>query len=193
MNTMSACVQYRVGKAMDKRIENTYTLLQNSMRDLLGSTTWDDITIQALCESAGVSRTTFYSHFKHKEDLLDSLLKMFEQAMLSDNNARSLATTKTFRFLPILLNHVNGNRKLFSKTNTETQGYPVAKRFSQLIDRLVATEVIEAHDHIALSSTAQHFVAGGIYNALVQWSANTNDDTHLTLLNDMDLLTKKLL
>jgi len=163
------------------------------MRELLGNTTWDGITIQALCESAGVSRTTFYSHFKHKEDLLDSLLLMFEQAMLTDNNARSLSTTKTFRFLPILLNHVNGNRKLFSKTNTEAEGYPVAKRFSQLIDRLVAAEVIEAQGHIDLNSAAQHFVAGGIYNALVQWSANTKDDTHLNLLNDMDSHIKKLL
>jgi len=102
------------------------------MRDLLGKTTWGDITIQALCKSAGVSRTTFYNHFKHKEDLLDSLLLMFERAMLTDNNGRSLSTTQTFRFLPLLLNHVNGNRQLLSKSNTLMEGYPVAIRFAQL-------------------------------------------------------------
>ncbi len=178
---------------MDKRIENTYTLLQNSMRELLGKCTWDDITIQALCEHAGVSRTTFYNHFKDKDELLDSLLQMFEQAMLADKNARSLSTTKTFRFLPILLNHVNGNRQLFSKTNTELNGYAVAKRFSQLIARLVEAEVKEAHDHLSLNSVARQFIAGGIYTSLVQWSASTSDDTHLKILNELDSHIMKLL
>jgi len=163
------------------------------MRELLGKTTWDKITTLALCESAGGSRTTFYNHFKHKEDLLDSLLLMFEKAMLEDNNARSLTTTKTFKFLPILLNHVNGNRLLFSKSNTQLQGYPVAMRFVKLINKLVATEVYEAGEHVSLSDTAQHFIAGGIYNALVQWSGNTNDDTHLKILSEIDLQIKKLL
>jgi len=178
---------------MDKRIESTYTLLQSSMRELLGKTTWDDITIQALCEGAGVSRTTFYNHFKHKEDLLDSLLMKFEHAMLTDNNGRSLSTTQTFRFLPILMNHVNANRQLFAKTNTEVEGYAVATRFSQLINRLVIAEVNEADDLVALNSITKHFIAGGIYNALVQWSANTDDDTHLKFLKNIDSYIKKLL
>jgi len=178
---------------MDQRIENTYTLLQNSMIALLGKSTWDDISIQALCDTAGVSRTTFYNHFKHKEDLLDSLLDMFEQAMLTDNNARSLSTTQTFRFLPILMNHVNGNRKLFSQTNTQMEGYPVASRFAGLIAKLVATEINEAGLHASLNKAAQDFIAGGIYSALVHWSASTEDGTHLNFLNEIDLQIKKLL
>jgi len=178
---------------MDKRIESTYNLLQNSLRELLGKTTWDDITIQALCDGAGVSRATFYNHFKHKEDLLDSLLLMFEQAMIADNNGRSLSTTQTFRFLPILLNHVNANRQLFAKTNMEVEGYPVATRFSQMINRLVTAEVNDTENHSAQNSNTKHFIAGGIYNALVHWSANTGDDTHLNILNDMDSYIKKLL
>lgn len=178
---------------MDQRIENTYTLLQDSMRELLGKTTWNDITIQGLCKNAGVSRTTFYNHFKHKEDLLDSLLLKFEQAMLSDKNARSLSTTRTFRFLPILLNHVNGNRRLFSKSNTSLEGYPVATRFATLINKLVTAELHEANGNIKLDKATQHFIAGGIYTALVQWSSSTKDATHLHLLKTIDLQVKKLL
>ena len=178
---------------MDQRIDKTYTALQNSMREMLATTTWDDISILELCKNAEVSRTTFYTHFKNKEDLLDSLLLMFERAMLSDNNARSLSTTGTFKFLPILLNHVNGNRQLFAQTNTTMAGYPVAIRFLKMISNLVAIEIEETPALKNTSNTTQHFIAGGIYNTLVKWSASSQDATHLTILNDIDLRVKQFL
>lgn len=176
---------------MDQRIENTHNVLQSSMRELLGQTTWDKITVQSLCQCAGVSRTTFYSHFKDKDDLLDSLLEAFEKAMLSDKNGRSLDQTGTFRFLPILANHVNGNRKLFAKSNSTANGYPVARRFKSLIERLVAAEFNEVSGTNKVNLTAQNFIAGGIYNALVQWSRVSNDATHLTLLAELDQIVNK--
>jgi len=178
---------------MDQRIENTYNSLQRSMRALLGQTSWEKITVQMLCEEAGISRTTFYAHFKHKEELLDSLLLSFEQAMLSENNARSLMATGTFRFLPILVNHVNGNRRLFAKTNTAIEGYPVAIKFRGLINRLVLAEFAEAFGIDKAENMRTGFIAGGIYSALVHWSATSDDATHLKLLNEIDLVVQKLL
>lgn len=178
---------------MDQRIDNTYAALQSSMRGMLAKSTWDKITIQDLCTNAGVSRTTFYTHFKDKEDLLDSLLLMFEGAMLTDNNSRSLSKTGTFRFLPILLNHVHGNRQLFAKTNSSIGGYPVATRFVKMIGKLVEAEINEAPGLRNTNSVTQHFIAGGIYNALVKWSASSDDTTHLSILNDIDGQIKQLL
>lgn len=178
---------------MDQRIDKTYTALQSGMRGMLATATWDEITILDLCKKAGVSRTTFYTHFKNKEDLLDSLLLVFEKAMLADNNERSLSKTGTFRFLPILLNHVNGNRQLFAKTNSTINGYPVAIRFVNLIGKLVATEIAEAPGFNNTNSTTQHFITGGIYNTLVKWCASSEDATHLRVLNEIDLQVKRIL
>lgn len=178
---------------MDQRIDNTYTALQTSMREMLATSSWGEITILALCKKAQVSRTTFYAHFTNKEDLLDSLLLMFEKAMLSDNNARSLTKTRTFRFLPILTNHVHGNRQLFSRSNTSIEGYPVAMRFAKMISRLVETEIEEAGELLDLNGATRHFIAGGIYNALVHWSTCSEDATHLRILKDLDSQTKQML
>ena len=178
---------------MDRRIEKTYTDLQASMRSLLGKTTWDKITIQALCSSAGISRSTFYAHFSDKEDLLDSLLQQFEVAMKNDRNGRSLRATGTLRFLPILVTHVSQNRHLFAKTNTQEEGYPVAARFRALIYRLTNDEFASLKKEKKLDATTVQFIAGGVYQSLVYWSKDSKDDTHLSLLRSIDTQVSALL
>lgn len=178
---------------MDQRIQNTRAALQTSMRELLGRMTWDKITIKSLCENAGLSRTTFYAYFTDKDDLLDSLLAEFEAAMKSVNNGRSLATTGTFRYLPLLINHVNGNRQLFFNSNTTAEDYPVATKFKELIERLTTAETEDYNDKSSVEKTQADFIAGGIYSALVIWSGTTSDATHLKFLAEIDLYTTMLL
>lgn len=178
---------------MDQRIQKTYTDLQASMRTLLGNLSWEQITVQTLCDTANISRSTFYVHFSNKDDLLDSLLRQFEKGMLSTNNARSIRTTGTLKFLPVLLNHVRENRQLFVKNNTEIAGYPVAIRFKNLISRLVEAELKEAFGSDFINLASVNYVSGGIYSALVHWSAHSEDTMHLKLLNNLDEITRSVL
>lgn len=178
---------------MDQRIEKTYDSLQKSMRSLLGDLPWDQINVSNLCDRAGISRSAFYTHFKNKNDLLDSLLSMFEQVMQSDNNARSIETNGKFKFLPILLNHVSQNRVLFAKNNTTAEGYPVAMRFKNLVTRLVEHELTDTLYTDQLDTTAVKYISGGIYNALVDWSGLPEQSTHLRLLQEIDEINTRIL
>lgn len=178
---------------MDQRVQNTRTALQAGMRELLGQVAWDTITIKMLCENASISRTTFYANFQSKEDLLDSLLCEFEKAMRSVNNGRSLTVTGTFTFLPLLLNHVNGNRQLFAKSNTSAEGFPVADRFKRMIDRLTCAEMQAAYGVSNVTPSSVYFIAGGIYHALVHWSCTSAEATHLKFLAELDAVVQNQL
>lgn len=178
---------------MDQRIEKTYDNLQKAMRSLLGDFTWDKINVQMLCSKADVSRTTFYSHFKNKDDLLDSLLLQFEQAMSTENNGRCVKPDGKFRFLPILLNHVRQNRILFAKNNTMEEGYPVAIRFKHLITRRVESELTEAFELDCVDVSTIRYVSGGIYSALVDWSELPGNPMYLELLKDIDEINCRVL
>lgn len=177
---------------MDKRIQSTRSQLQSSLRSMLSTHSWDKISVNTLCKNAGVSRSTFYTHFDNKESLLDSLLSEFEKAMLEDKNGRSLATTKTMCFLPILTSHVGANRHVFARSNQSLENTPISQRFYSMIQRLTAHEY-----HCAFGNTVESnviaFVSGGIYSTLVQWSATSNDATHLKLLASIDRLVEKQL
>ncbi|MBR5288387.1 MAG: TetR/AcrR family transcriptional regulator [Clostridia bacterium] len=48
-------------------------LLLDSARKLLTDRSFESVTIREICEHAGVANSTFYYHFKTKEELMDGL------------------------------------------------------------------------------------------------------------------------
>src|SRR5262245_19961303 len=58
-----------IRKKTDRRIQRTQHNLTHAMVDLVIEKRFDDITVQNLIDRADVGRSTFYSHFRDKEDL----------------------------------------------------------------------------------------------------------------------------
>ena len=67
----------RTGKAkqsgkVDARVQRTRDALGNALIDLLREQAFDSIRLQDVLARAGVGRSTFYEHFKDKDDLFHS-------------------------------------------------------------------------------------------------------------------------
>jgi AcrR family transcriptional regulator len=61
----------------DRRIARTRNRLGNALISLILEKPFDSITVQQVLDRADVSRSTFYTHFKDKDDLLLSDLEDF--------------------------------------------------------------------------------------------------------------------
>ena len=55
---------------VDLRVQRTYKLLGDAFISLLRQKNFDQITVREICDRAMVRRTTFYQHFKDKQDFL---------------------------------------------------------------------------------------------------------------------------
>jgi AcrR family transcriptional regulator len=55
---------------MDQRIDRSCTALKQALSKLLLTRSYASITVEDIAQCAGVSRSTFYMHFKDKEALL---------------------------------------------------------------------------------------------------------------------------
>lgn len=66
-------------KKPDRRIQRTRQLLQESIISLILDKGYRKITVQDIIDRANVGRSTFYSHFRDKEDLL---ISSFEELAL---------------------------------------------------------------------------------------------------------------
>lgn len=64
-----------MAKKEDLRIIKTKNALINAFFVTLEDTALEDVTVNALCEKAGVRRATFYKHFTDKSDFILFLIK----------------------------------------------------------------------------------------------------------------------
>lgn len=62
----------RVKNVKDRRIQKTQELLRKALVSLLGEKPYDAIVVKEILDRANVGRSTFYMHFRGKDDLLVS-------------------------------------------------------------------------------------------------------------------------
>lgn len=67
----------------DRRIERTHQLLSKALMELIVERGYESITIQDITDQANVSRTTFYLHFKDKDELLFASMQPIYEGLLS--------------------------------------------------------------------------------------------------------------
>lgn len=98
----------------DLRTTRTYKLLKNALLELLSKDSFDNIKVNDICNLAMVHRTTFYSHFADKYELLDYCINDIEKELLSDFSEKSFSTSKEF-YTSLIMNILNylGANKLF--------------------------------------------------------------------------------
>src|SRR6478672_9611951 len=64
-------------KTSDRRTRRTRHKVSGALVDLIKEKRFDDITVQNLIDRAGVGRSTFYSHFRDKEDAFENQWQQF--------------------------------------------------------------------------------------------------------------------
>jgi len=92
-------------KKIDARVRKTRDALGDAIVELMQQRPFDSITVQDVLDRANVGRSTFYSHYSDKDDLLmsdaDEFFEMFSMAL-------SVHGDKSDRVLPVkeFFNHL---------------------------------------------------------------------------------------
>jgi AcrR family transcriptional regulator len=96
-----------VGAAQDKRVERTRQALFGAFFEVVLSRPYDEITVDEIIARAGVGRSTFYEHFKGKDQILaESVRRPF--AVLAD----AMRTRDNTQDIVLLLDHFWQNRAI---------------------------------------------------------------------------------
>lgn len=106
---------------MDKRIERSKQAIYDSFGDCLKRKGYDALTVEDVLKGCGISRSTFYAHFKDKEDVLISLTDdifghVFSHS-LEEEKTHDFSKTSIFdyqHFITHILYHLHDKKDLVS-------------------------------------------------------------------------------
>jgi AcrR family transcriptional regulator len=140
----------------DRRTQRTNHKLTEAMVELITEKRFDDVTVQNLIDRADVGRSTFYSHYRDKQDLFrknwERFIEMLAQMINWENAGRSSFMPVTFLFEHLRNVHpfYRGMRRSGMLESVYTNGVRTLKK--QIEPELTARVKVDATIPVAILS-----------------------------------------
>ena len=99
-------------RQIDERVRRTRARLGSALVALIHEKPFNDVTVQEVLDRASVGRSTFYLHFRNKNDLLLSQLEVFLETMSTTLTNRE---EESHRVLPVaeMFSHIGAQNKIY--------------------------------------------------------------------------------
>ena len=105
-------VKEKPRRKLDERVRRTHERLGSALVKLMQEKPMDEVTVQEVLDRASVGRSTFYLHFRDKNDLLLSQLEVFLEMMSTALNTRK---EESHRVVPVaeMFDHISKQKKMY--------------------------------------------------------------------------------
>ena len=156
----------------DRRVQRTHRLLLRALLELIQEKSYDKITVQEIVDRADVGRTTFYAHFRDKEDLLVGNIRRRMPGHEPAHDAAEDELDASALLPPVtgLLEHTAENYSLY-RSLRGTDGLRAAMR--AFADRYAqdSEERLQSHaEELRIpAATVGRFLSGALMALLFDW------------------------
>jgi AcrR family transcriptional regulator len=176
----------------DRRVRRTRELLRRAFLSLILEKGYDRITVQDILDRADVGRSTFYAHYRDKEDLLQAGFEDIRAALAGERDARGTESDRGAELLEPLLAvfaHVEAHRQFWGALSRKGGTDVITRLLRESVDALVREHLGAQAGASAIDPTqldaAVHFVAGACMGLLVWWLdhadvASSAEEVHAT-------------
>lgn len=164
-------------KPIDQRAARTPAKLQQALKSLLHVKTYERISIDEICKLAKVSRSTFYAHFRSKDDLKRSGLEALRRDLLArrsaDKSKRILDSSALRSFSFDLFAHARDHLDHYRKVAGTRGATVIFRKLKETATDLVRSEfsaggTLKSSEAMEREAAVQYIV-GGFMGLLTWW------------------------
>ncbi len=153
----------------DRRVQRTRRALREALIALILERGWDGFSVQDVCDRADVGRSTFYTHFADKEDLVGGGFEDLRRTLRAPLATCGGEPARSFRFSRGLIEHAHEQQRLFRALIGKRSGHLVQKKFRELVLDLVREDMGAFLAPGARHEATVAFVTGAFVE-LLTWS-----------------------
>lgn len=165
----------------DRRVQRTRQLLESAMVSLIKEKGFEALTVQDIIDRANVGRSTFYSHYKSKDDLMKGSVEMLRSSLRRlQLQARSGTMSRErylFAFSREFFVHAEQHRDVFAVMMGERSGTMFQQHLHRMLGTLVRDDLRSirgrrSRDAVQVEAVTQ-FVVGGLIGLATSWVNET--------------------
>ncbi len=167
-------------KREDRRIGRTRKLMQEALMALIVEKGYESVTVQDILNRADVGRSTFYAHYRDKDELLlsgfEHLRTLFEQQQQSLLAVKQGSNGPEFNMILELFRHTGQHHKLYKAIAGKQSGEMILKYLHRyLYDMLIVPHTAlmknKKNPPVPIEITT-HWIVSSLLSLMVWWLDN---------------------
>lgn len=153
----------------DRRVQRTRRALREALVALILERGWEGFSVQDVCDRADIGRSTFYTHFADKEELVAGAFDDLRRSLRAQLAAAGGGPARPLAFSRGLVEHAHEQRRLFLAIVGKKSGHLVQRRFRELVLDLMREDLAALFAAGPRRDAVVAFV-GGAFLELLTWS-----------------------
>jgi AcrR family transcriptional regulator len=161
---------------MDRRVRRTRELLRRALLSLIQEKGYDRVTVQDILDRADIGRSTFYAHYRDKDDLLRAGFEDIRAGLAAERDAAEKGAGREVEFLQpmlVVFLHVEAHRHFWQPLSRKGGAGVVARilrdNVTELVREHLRSQFPDATGHQMQLEAAMRFVTGACMGLLSWW------------------------
>lgn len=178
-------------KKEDRRIGRTRRMMYEALMALIVEKGYESVTVQDILDRADLGRSTFYAHYRNKEELLlsgfDTLRTEYEKQYQAARSGENRGNGTAFNLSLELFRHAGQNLQLYKAIVGKESGQMIIKHIHRYLFDLVKGHfagVTKSQKPVVRADMAVHWLVSSFLSLLTWWldnnlpvTAETMDET----------------
>jgi AcrR family transcriptional regulator len=163
-----------MAEVMDRRAARTRKALHAALMSLILRKGYDAITVQDIIDEADVGRSTFYSHYTGRDDLLRSGFQMLRAELAEAQRAAGakpvVPGSEPLGFSLAMFEHAGEYRHAYNALVSGRGGAIAVSEISRILSEIVKDELRDMQENEAVPQEVRiQFTVGAFITVLTWW------------------------
>lgn len=179
-------------KKTDLRIIKTKNSIYLALINLLKNNTFEEIKVSDICNEALINRSTFYSHFEDKYELISSLINDLKNDLEGelDKIHEDLNTKEYYlEMIRIFLNHIEGKEDIYRSIMINNKNSIIMDMIYDTISNDLNNKIKKDNLDIPTDIVSSFYI-GAVVNVGMEWLKNGKNYSKEDMLKYLDQLVQ---
>ncbi|MCD8887231.1 TetR/AcrR family transcriptional regulator [Staphylococcus epidermidis] len=179
-------------KIVDKRVYKTLTKIEKGMIQLLKDKSYKDISVKDICNESGISRGTFYQHYKDKDDFLYK----YQNEMMKKGKRllKEIEYGERLQFLEYALNFWIHEGELLLLLLKDNSAYIIHQAIKKNFQQNIEVRLVPIVNVTSLTNQEKYlltiFMSNAIFGVLQDWVQRGRQESSKELTRSIDKIFK---